>query len=293
MTPPRPLFRLALPAAGLLLLGLLVLQARTATDGAPVPAAPPAPSRGAIRAEGRVVPYPGAQVVVGTERPGRLARLLVEENSPVVAGQLLAEIDSSEERAALAEARARVAEAEADAKLAEAELARATRLADEEVGSRAEVERRARDLDTARARTATAAAVANRLEAALAKHRIVAPLDGVVLARHVEPGEILPAGTPLVTVADTTRVRIEAEVDEYDAGRIAAGAAVTIRAEGWEGNAWRGTVEQVPHAVDDRRLRPRDPGRPTDVRVLMAKVALAEPTPFKLGQRVDLEISGR
>jgi len=40
-----------------------------------------------------------------------------------------------------------------------------------------------------------------------------------------------------------------------------------------------------------RRLRPQDPGRPTDTRVLAVKVALAEPTPLKLGTTVELRIA--
>ena len=40
-----------------------------------------------------------------------------------------------------------------------------------------------------------------------------------------------------------------------------------------------------------RRTRPADPGRPIDARVLPVKIALAEPTPLKLGQRIDVEIA--
>jgi hypothetical protein len=43
--------------------------------------------------------------------------------------------------------------------------------------------------------------------------------------------------------------------------------------------------------VVSRRTRPADPGRPIDARVLPVKIALAEPTPFKLGQRIDVEIA--
>ncbi|MES1210824.1 MAG: hypothetical protein ABUL63_00690, partial [Acidobacteriota bacterium] len=84
--------------------------------------------------------------------------------------------------------------------------------------------------------------------------------------------------------------RIEAEVDEFDAGRVTLGSIVKVTAEGFAGQSWKGTVEEIPDAVVGRRLKPQDPGRPSDTRVLLVKVALGEATPLKLGQRVEVEI---
>src|SRR5206468_698504 len=95
------------------------------------------------------------------------------------------------------------------------------------------------------------------------------------------------------TVCDLSRVRVEAEVDEFDASRIAPGDEVAITAEGYRDAAWRGTVEEIPDRIAERTVRPDDPGRPSDTRVLLVKVALATPTPLKLGQKVELEIRPR
>jgi hypothetical protein len=62
------------------------------------------------------------------------------------------------------------------------------------------------------------------------------------------------------------------------------------RAEGYDGASWRGRVEEIPDAVVGRRLKPQDPGKPEDTRVLLVKIALLEPTPLKLGQRVEIRI---
>ncbi len=94
----------------------------------------------------------------------------------------------------------------------------------------------------------------------------------------------------MVTIADLARIRIEAEVDEFDTGRVALGAEVSITAEGFPGESWRGKVEEVPDSVVPRRIRPEDPGRPIDARVLPVKITFSEPTPLKLGQRVEVEI---
>jgi HlyD family secretion protein len=59
---------------------------------------------------------------------------------------------------------------------------------------------------------------------------------------------------------------------------------------GYDGKSWRGRVEEIPDAVVGRKLEPQDPCKPEDTRVLLAKIALLEPTPLKLGQRVEIRI---
>jgi HlyD family secretion protein len=276
--------RVVLPLAGLCLVAVVAFQAFAAvtpagkTASRPAPAAPPPPSNH-VAAEGRIVTYPGAEVVVGTDLAGTIVLLKVQEKEKVRKGQVLAELRSDDYRAALAEARARIVEADADMRLSEAELERARTLWDKAVGSRQAVDKTERDVDAA-----------ERLEAVLAKTRIVSPIDGVVIARHAQPGETLEAGKRILTVADLSKTRIEAELDEFDSGRVRLGEEVRVMAEGYDGKAWRGKVEEIPDSVVGRRLKPQDPGKPEDTRVLLVKIALLEPTPLKLGQRVEIRI---
>jgi RND family efflux transporter MFP subunit len=243
-----------------------------------------------VVAEGRMVAYPGAEVEVAADLSGTLVRFLVKEQDEVRKGQLLAELKADDLRAELAEARARIGEAEADIRFADVDAARADRLLAEKVGTLETVDRARRNREAAYARRETARASVDRLEAVLAKTRIVAPISGVVVTRFADAGERLEAGMPLVTIANLKKTRVEAEVDEFDAGRVELGAAVQVTAEGFLGQSWKGTVEEIPDAVLPRRLKPNDPGRPSDTRVLLVKVALAEPTPLKLGQRVEIAI---
>ncbi len=292
----RTIRRTLLWTAALVLTGVAVFQARGMTSRASETMSPamasasPAASR--VVAEGRLTTYPGAEVVVGSEVAGRLVALPVEEKQTLRRGALVAELASDELRAELAEARAKVAEAEAEIRLAEVESARAERLLEQKVDTVARRDRAQRDLDVARARRTTAEAAVGRLEAELAKRRILAPIDGVVVVRHADPGETIEARAPIVTLADLGRLRVEAEVDEFDAGRVALGAPVRVTAEGYEERSWRGTVEEIPDAVSGRKLKPQDPAKPSDTRVLLVKVRLEEPTPLKLGQRVEVAIGG-
>jgi multidrug resistance efflux pump len=124
----------------------------------------------------------------------------------------------------------------------------------------------------------------------LKKTVIKSPIDGVVTTRFVQPGEAVAIGDHVISVADLTRTRIEAEVDEYDAGRIRLGAPATVRAEGYE-ETWNGRVEEIPDAVTTRRIKPQDTSKPVDTRVLLVKVALGQATPLKLAQRVEIVFS--
>jgi HlyD family secretion protein len=279
-----------LPVLGLLLTLAVIYQARggnAAAETTPAPA-PAAAASDRVVAEGRMVAYPGAEVEVAADLSGTLVRFLVKEQDEVRKGQLIAELKADDLRAELAEARARIAEAEADIRFADVDAERAERLLAEKVGTLEAVDRARRNREAAYARRQTALASADRLEAVLAKTRIVAPISGVVVTRFADAGERLEAGTPLVTIANLKKTRVEAEVDEFDAGHIELGAQVQVTAEGFTGQSWKGTVEEIPDAVVPRRLKPNDPGRPSDTRVLLVKVALAEPTPLKLGQRVEI-----
>ena len=279
-------------ALGLILLGIVVIQARSVgvSAGSAAPAAHPQVAD-AINAEGRFTTYPGAQVVVGTDFAGTITRLLVDEKSHVRKGDVIAEIRANDVRASISQAYAQVNEADADIQLDETELHRARELYQQAVGTKQAVDRAQRDLDSARARRETSLADAHRLEAEYVKSVVRAPISGTVLLRQVQPGETVKEQAPIVTIGDLSRVRIEAEVDEFDAGRVHVGAPVTVRAEGYDSQSWRAVVEEIPDSVQPRKLKPEDPGRPTDTRVLLVKIAFDEPTPLKLGQRVEVRVT--
>jgi RND family efflux transporter MFP subunit len=287
-------------ALGILAVGLVgttILQARgvgpSRPAGQPDIAAAPAsaaPARQPVAAEGRVVAYPGAEVKVGAEWSGRLVSVRVTEGDTVRRGDLLAQIESDELRAGHAEAQARVVEAEAEVRLAEQNHERRQRLFEEKILAANDLDQANRDIDIARARRDTARATVARYEAQIRKTRILAPIAGSITSRKVDAGQTVEAGDAAFTIADLGRLRIEGEAHEADAAAVAIGAPVAITAEGFPGQSWKGRVEEIPDSVTLRRLKPQDPSRPTDTRILAVKVAFAERSPLKLGTTVELRI---
>jgi HlyD family secretion protein len=280
--------RILVPLFGIVLVVLTVVQVK-ATRPAPAPQ-PAAAQQSTVSAEGRVVTYPGAEVSVGSDVAGTIASIAVHEKDRVRKGDVVALIRADDTRAALAQARSRVGEADADIRLYESESARWKKLWEEAVGSKEAWEKAQRDLDAARARRGSAVAEVQRLAALVDKTRVVAPIDGVVIVRDRHAGETVAAGEAIVTIADLQRTRVEAEVDEFDSAHITLGGPVRVTAEGYDGKSWSGTIEEIPDAVVSRRLKPQDPSKPIDTRVLLVKVAMNEPTPLKLGQRVEVAL---
>jgi multidrug efflux pump subunit AcrA (membrane-fusion protein) len=298
--------RVVLPGLGLLLAVVLAWQAvrnvtaggtpeltRSETsagaagpDAAPPVATPPAAS-GTITAEGRVVAYPGALVTVGTEVLGTIITMPVREKSAVRKGDLLVELRSDETRALLRKANVALADAEASVRAEQDRLQRELRMptfAGPTTGER-------HDMAGALARRDMARAEVECLEAALARYRILAPIAGVVVARHAHPGETVGPAAQLLTIADLSQLRVEAEIDEFDIPRVSLGALAVIAAEGARGRRFRGIVVEVADAVVARQTRPEDPGRPSDTRVLPVWISYREPTNLRLGQRVEIEIT--
>lgn len=281
--------RLLYPTLGLLILVATVVQVRATRPKTPQRAQTAAQETPRVVAEGRVVTYPGAEITVGSDVAGTIERLNVEEKETVHKGQILAVVKADDTRAALAVARARVGEAEADIRLFALEVERAKNLWQQDVGSKQAWEKAERDLDAARARLASSSAEVTRLSAMVDKTVITAPIAGVVITRSVHAGETVESGDAIVTIANLDKRRVEVEVDEFDSARIRLGAPVSVNAEGYD-RTWKGTIEEIPDSVVNRRLNPQDPSKPIDTRVLLVKVAFAEPTPLKLGQRVEVRI---
>ena len=74
---------------------------------------------------------------------------------------------------------------------------------------------------------------------------LVAPLNGVILVRQAELGEVVSPGTPVVTLADLDHIWVRVYVPETDLGRVRWGQDVSVRTDTYPGKAYRGRVSFI------------------------------------------------
>jgi HlyD family secretion protein len=127
-------------------------------------------------------------------------------------------------------------------------------------------------------------------QAALEKTQIRAPSDGVVLRVDVKNGELaIPAaGPPIMSIGDVSALRVRAEVNEQDLGRIRVGQAVLVRAGAFHGREFEGRVASIARVVGPSRINSGDPRKFSDVDVLEVLVDLPNPGPLVVGEQVDV-----
>jgi RND family efflux transporter MFP subunit len=256
------------------------------------PHAPPPREAAVIRGDGRVVAGRGGQVVVGAELSGTIDQVLVQEGSVVRAGETLAVFRAGEQLAAVHEANAYAREASAAAQSLEEEAQQTKELVEGGSLPREALRKINHQRDAARARRAAATATTSRLAAGASRAKLVAPIAGTVILRKVEPGETVTLGTQLFVVADLSQLRVEAEIDEFDALRVRSAMKARVKVDGTDGEPMKGSVGEIGLVIAPRGIRPQDPARPLDAQVLKVKVVL-EPSNvrLKLGQRVSVTLT--
>jgi HlyD family secretion protein len=258
-------------------------------------------------------------IKVGAEVSGQITDVYVDFNTPVRAGQLLAEIDPTRFRARVEQAqaqttlvRANLLQAEAAATRARVDLTTQQRdydrkkaLAARDFLSEAGLDNSANLLAAARAALASAHAQVAAAKAQIAQSeaelqtaqldlrrtRIVAPTSGVIINKLVEPGTTVAASfqTPnLFEIAsDTTRMQVEASVDEADIGQVREGQDVRFTVDSYPDERFAAKVRQIRKAASETQnvvsylvildVDNRDgkllPGMTANVEIVTAKMA--------------------
>jgi HlyD family secretion protein len=155
--------------------------------------------------------------------------------------------------------------------------------------------RRALAADTSAPTRLEAALAAGRAElslaeAALERTRIRAPSAGTVLQLNARVGEtaVPSPENPLVVMGDVSSLRVRAEFEERDIGKIRVGQAAVVRSDAFPGRDFEGKVSSLAQALGPSKLGQRGPRRPTDVDVLEVIIDLSGQPPLLPGMRVDV-----
>jgi RND family efflux transporter MFP subunit len=206
----------------------------------------------AIELRGTVAPLPDRDAQVAPQVPGRIVAVTVREGDTVTAGQAVARIDDAPLVDQANEADAILAKTQAERRNAEATRARTERVFEHGIAARQEVDDAATRADTARAAETEAAAAAKRARRQVDRATVRSPLAGVVVRILRRTGELVDGtpATPVVEVADPSRLELVSDAAASDLVRVAPGARAEITVAALPGAAWTGAVSAVSPAVD-------------------------------------------
>lgn len=214
-----------------------------------------------VEASGTINPV--NTVSVGSVVSGLIESIYVDYNSQVKKGQLLAQIDPRNFQASVEQNTAQVQNAEANmAKIqAVTEMSRKTyvrykNLYKKNFIAKSELDQAESDYLSNKAQIASAAAQISQARANLATAKtnlgytkIIAPVDGTIIARKIDIGQSVAASfqaPELFTIAqDLTKMQIEVSVSEADIGKVAVGQEVTYTLDGYQDSIFKGKVTQV------------------------------------------------
>jgi HlyD family secretion protein len=206
---------------------------------------------------------PTNQVDVSSELSGIVRNVLVDYNSPVKVGQVLAELDTDKlkatvasSRAKLNAAKAKVAEADATVAEKEQDYNRKSKLVEKQITStfdfeaaRAAYRRAVAARESALADVGVAQAELELNETNLSKARIFSPIDGVVLSRDVEPGQTVAStlqAPVLFSIAeDLKQMEIQVDVDEADVGKVKEGQKATFTVDAYPNRTFDAEIRQL------------------------------------------------
>jgi HlyD family secretion protein len=211
---------------------------------------------------------PTNKVDVSSELSGTVRKVLVDYHSTVVAGQVLAELDTDKlkatvdsSRAKLAAAKAKVEEAQTTVVEKERELARKKKLAATQAISAQDLDqtqaahdRALASLASARADVGVAEADLHLNETNLGKACICSPINGVVLTRNIDPGQTVAAtlqAPVLFSIAeDLKQMELQVDVDEADVGKVKAGQTAKFSVDAFPDRHFPATIRDIRFASE-------------------------------------------
>lgn len=201
----------------------------------------------AVTATGDLQPV--TSVDVSSQISGLVQELLVDFNSPVKAGQVLARIDPATYESRLRQARAQLSNSRANFDLVKLNTDRVRSLFERQLVSQQELDQAEALLAQASAQLEIQQAAVENVQVDLARCEIVSPIDGIVISRETDVGKTVAASLnapTLFTIAnDLAKMQINASVAEADIGQIAERQPVKFTVDAFPDRTFTGVVSQI------------------------------------------------
>ncbi|MDR0352275.1 MAG: efflux RND transporter periplasmic adaptor subunit [Opitutaceae bacterium] len=228
-------------------------------------------------------------VDVSSQISGKVLEVLVDFNSPVKEGDILARIDPATYESRFTQAEAQLANTQANYTLTNLNTERTRELFKKSLVSQQDLDQAEALLKQADAQLAIQRANVSTAKVDLERCTITAPITGIVLDRQTEPGKTVAASlnapTLFTLITDLTKMQISADVSEADIGTVAESQDVTFTVDAYPERQFRGKVSQIRNLpktaqsvvvystiidVDNRDLRLK-PGMTANVSIITAR----------------------
>ena len=204
----------------------------------------------AVTATGTLNPVVNVQV--GSQVSGNIAKLFVDFNSQVKAGQVVAQIDPALFQATVTQAEGDLASAQAALEFAKVNATRIQELFARKTSSQADLDQATANLHTAEANVKIKQGALDKARADLEHCTITSPIDGVVISRSVDVGQTVAASlqAPVIFAIanDLSKMQIDANVAEADVGVVKIDQNVDFTVDAFPMETFHGKVVQVRNA---------------------------------------------
>jgi membrane fusion protein, multidrug efflux system len=189
-------------------------------------------------------------VTITAKQTGFVANIAFKEGELVKAGQPLVELETRERKADVDQARNELEQARAGRDDARQKLDRARQLKATGAITQSRVDELDATFRAADARVRGAEARIRSFDARLDDVRITAPFDGRVGLRQVSVGALLQPGTPITTLDDLSKVRLDFSIPEIFLGKLRDGQRVIARSTAYPGRTFEGMVTVIDTRID-------------------------------------------
>ena len=220
---------------------------------------------------------------------GLIHDISVVEGEKIKKGQRLVILQNKESREQIKEAEALTKKAGANYEKAKIDYERYKRLYESDAATLNELEEFKRQLKLAEAELIETNAKLERATAVLQDFILKSPIDGVVTTKNLEIGEIARKGIPILTLADLDNLKITAELDETDVGKVHPGQRVEVIADAYSGKTYNGKVEKISNDVKRKSIRTFDPTAWININAQEITIVLDSFEGLKMGMTVDVK----
>lgn len=197
--------------------------------------------------------YPVVDVDISAKVAGEILEIRAAEGDVVKEGQVLVVLDGEQYKAMRDRVQSQILGARAEVKLATNEWQRARELFAKNLISQAELEMAEAKLESAQSMLQQAEASLKETEDALSKTILKAPMDGVIIRKNKEKGEMALGSQfqadVILGLADLSKMEARVDVNENDIINVSIGDSCHVEIDAFQDTTFRGIVSEISHSA--------------------------------------------